>query len=527
MASTKYDAVIIGAGIAGLTCANYLVSAGKRVLLLEHNHQAGGLTGGFRRKGFYFDAGDQSFEQGNMLFPILQDFGLYRKEDWEFADYSFRIPQGEIIFKDKQQVINKLAEFFPHERQNIYRYFNDLERFVKPMKALFYDYPSPVFSKGLDRLKGIYGSIKTILQHKDTFKEGILETGAAHSERFFPGYGFGEKFAQMGYRNMSAFMGVGFWFSWFEDYWYPRYGLQGLMDRMVERFEGLGGEVRFRQTIEEIITRNGRAVGARTSRDDAFYGDWIVFAGSTKRLYTEYLSSDLLDPALVQKMKEGAVSEALNAVYLGVDIPSRELKKYLPTHHTIFTLEEFFANYDDFNDARLHSKGFIEISCPSYNNPLLAPKGKNSLVLQINTAYPWMNYWGTGGDDFKRNKKYRDLKKKVAAEVIEATEKIIPNLRDRIVYQDMGTPLSTIRFTLNPEGASAGWTYDHEKSVLKGKYLSLFTPVRNLLTIGHYAIWPGGVPLAAMTGFLGAKAVQRGRYINPVYDVMSFKKRLS
>ena len=95
----------------------------------------------------------------------------------------------------------------------------------------------------------------------------------------------------------------------------------------------------------------------------------------------------------------------------------------------------------------------------------------------------------------------------------------------RIVYQDMGTPLSTIRYTLNPEGASAGWTYDHEKTPLKGKYLDLFSPVRNLLTIGHYAIWPGGVPLAATTGFLGAKVVERGRYVNPIYDMVALKKR--
>ena len=66
MGETKHDVIIVGAGIAGLTCANYLVSSGKKVLILEHNHQAGGLMGGFRRKGFYFDAGDQSFEEAGV-----------------------------------------------------------------------------------------------------------------------------------------------------------------------------------------------------------------------------------------------------------------------------------------------------------------------------------------------------------------------------------------------------------------------------------------------------------------------------
>ena len=73
MAEEKYDVVVVGAGIAGLICANYLVSSGHKVILVEHNHQAGGLMGGFRRKGFYFDAGDQSFEEGNIVFPLLSN----------------------------------------------------------------------------------------------------------------------------------------------------------------------------------------------------------------------------------------------------------------------------------------------------------------------------------------------------------------------------------------------------------------------------------------------------------------------
>jgi phytoene dehydrogenase-like protein len=60
MAQDKYDVIVIGAGIAGLVASNYLAKDKKRVLLLEQNHQAGGLMAGFKRKGFYFDAGDQS-----------------------------------------------------------------------------------------------------------------------------------------------------------------------------------------------------------------------------------------------------------------------------------------------------------------------------------------------------------------------------------------------------------------------------------------------------------------------------------
>jgi beta-carotene ketolase (CrtO type) len=39
-----YDAIIIGAGHNGLTCACYLARAGLKVLVLEQYHTVGGMT---------------------------------------------------------------------------------------------------------------------------------------------------------------------------------------------------------------------------------------------------------------------------------------------------------------------------------------------------------------------------------------------------------------------------------------------------------------------------------------------------
>ncbi len=51
------DAVVIGAGIAGLTAAALLARAGRNVLLLEAHHQSGGCAGTFRRGPYTFDVG--------------------------------------------------------------------------------------------------------------------------------------------------------------------------------------------------------------------------------------------------------------------------------------------------------------------------------------------------------------------------------------------------------------------------------------------------------------------------------------
>jgi phytoene dehydrogenase-like protein len=56
-----WDAVVIGSGLGGLTCAAYLCAAGQRTLVLEAHSVAGGNSQVFRRRvhgdDYEFDVG--------------------------------------------------------------------------------------------------------------------------------------------------------------------------------------------------------------------------------------------------------------------------------------------------------------------------------------------------------------------------------------------------------------------------------------------------------------------------------------
>ena len=70
MSENRYNTIIVGGGMAGLTSAAYLSRAGQKVLLIEKNAECGGLVNSFMRDGFQFDAGVRALEDAGIIFKI-------------------------------------------------------------------------------------------------------------------------------------------------------------------------------------------------------------------------------------------------------------------------------------------------------------------------------------------------------------------------------------------------------------------------------------------------------------------------
>src|SRR5262249_39795040 len=61
----RYDLVVIGSGLAGLTAANVLAKAGRPVLVVEQHYNYGGMATWFKRRGGHvFDVSLHGFPVG-------------------------------------------------------------------------------------------------------------------------------------------------------------------------------------------------------------------------------------------------------------------------------------------------------------------------------------------------------------------------------------------------------------------------------------------------------------------------------
>jgi len=123
---SSYDVAIIGGGMAGLIAGLYLQSAGRRTVILEHSRQVGGNMSGIWRDGFYFDCGDQSMESFGILFPILDELGLYHPEDWIDIKWRMLTPDCEVPLGTYDQVRADFKRCFPASAVELDAWFDHL-----------------------------------------------------------------------------------------------------------------------------------------------------------------------------------------------------------------------------------------------------------------------------------------------------------------------------------------------------------------------------------------------------------------
>lgn len=122
----SYDAVVVGAGLGGLSTAAFLSTNGRRTLVLEQNQVVGGSSQVFRRQGnkYEFDVGVHYIGDcapGGTVDRLMRGLGL--QDRIEFAELdpdgfstitlptvSFRVPRGWQAYEDR------LVETFPTRR---------------------------------------------------------------------------------------------------------------------------------------------------------------------------------------------------------------------------------------------------------------------------------------------------------------------------------------------------------------------------------------------------------------------------
>ncbi len=481
-AGQSWDALIVGGGLGGLSCAAAFARQGFKPLVLEQHVVAGGYATCFRRKDFVFDASLHSTSAGerngvrNLIpgFPEITDVEfvphrvLYRAV---FPDYDIRVPP-----RDPDTYARMLAGYFPEEKEGIQNLFQGMQGLVtdinkysqaggKVNMATFpQDFPNlfKAFSRTWGEFQDLYiknPKLKAIVSSLWGYF-GLPPSKLAAFYYALPLWGY---LAGGGY--------------------YPIGRSQKISDALVKFIEGHGGQVQRRARVEKILTRDHAAYGVRLADGREYKARVVVANANAPDVFHRMLDEGEYLKEYLTRLDSLSISVSCFQVFLG-------LKKDLLRQVGISDSEIFYGTgYDAEADFQAALKAEVEnggFGLTLYDNlyPGYSPKGKNTVnIIALQGFDHWQPYQA---DYFNGNKTaYRTEKERLADILIGKAEKaFLPGLREAIEVKEIATPLTHMRYTLNPRGAIYGWNQTLDNS--GPRRLPYKTPIKNLYLAGAW-----------------------------------------
>ena len=479
----EYDAIIIGSGLGGLSCAAAFARQGFKPLLIEQHYKVGGYATTFMRPGgFEFDVSLHSTTVGerngihNLIpgFPEIEDVefephpNLYRMI---FPDYDIVVPQKNIT-----AYINNLIELFPEEKTGIEGIFEDMEGVTNDigkysaaggkvdMNNFAKDFPYLVKS-----FNHTWGDLVNIRIKNPKLKAIVSSLWGYYGlppSKLSPYY---YAMPTFGYLKNGGY--------------YPRGKSQKISDAFEKFIEEHGGKVMIKSKVEKILTKDNTAYGVVTEDGKEYSAKVVISNANTFDTFNKMLDDKSVLKDYLARMENLSVSLSSFQVFLG-------LKKDLVKETGVTDTEIFYSNsYDPDADYEIMKKADLEnggYAVTLYDNVYkgYSPEGKNTLnILTLQGFNHWEKY---KEDYFKDNKEEYDKEKERMADILidKAEQTLLPGLRNAIEVKEIGTPLTNIRYTSNYKGAIYGFDQTPDNS--GNTRLGHSTPVKNLYLSGAW-----------------------------------------
>ncbi len=495
---SEYDVIVIGSGLAGLSCAAAFARQGFKALVLEQHDKPGGFATAFKRPGgFVFDVSLHSTTVGERdgRFNLMHAFPEITSVDFLlhpslfrsiYPDHDLRVAQ-----RDPGAYIAQLCQLFPEETENIKGLFEDMRGLANDIGRLSakqgqVDYSN--FANDFPFLHKFFS--KTWGEMVDTrIRTAQLKAIVSGQWGY---YGLPPSRLSCIYYAlpfMGYLSGGGF---------YPRGRSQDISDAFVRYIEERGGKLLLNTRVDKILLKEGAAAGVITQEGQEFRARAVVSNASPHETLGRLLGDPAILAAEEAKWQKYSVSLSCFQVFLGL---KEELVKKLDITDSEIFVETSYdpeAAYVGALNGDVESGG-VGITLYDNIDPLYSPQGKNTINLMTLQGYaPWEKHEKAylAGD----KKAYRREKERMADILIaKAEEALLPGLAKAIQVKEIGTPLTNRRYTGHPRGAIYGW--DQTVNNSGNTRVGHATPVRNLFLAGAWsrmghgygAVIPSGV----------------------------------
>jgi phytoene dehydrogenase-like protein len=510
----NWDAIIIGAGLGGLTAAAKLVGAGRRILVLEKNPHPGGTAYVYNRKGFSFPMGPLGFSHPELVRSILKD--LEDGDDLPLRRVHYRIRAFDCdlpLSLSPAEMVKKLSERFPSDARAVERFFQDMNAIlsipyrrdsdadVSALSDLYRSSASEYLTPRIrdKRLRRILGSIGT----REPYSSLPLLTAMW---------------------NLMTEEGI----------WYPASGMKAFSERLVkvlarqsdgEKVSKDHEKIRLGAEVTNLRVENGKVIGVTLRDGSKIDSPSVISNADYKTTFLKLLDRRDIPPLWYRAVSRARQTGSVLQVCLGVDESKADLSSFHEASRLIYRSRESTQPTGgvDWNAAEIDpgplAKEELEVSLWSKEDEALAPKGGAVVVIRTEALYSHFARHRLGRK--KRAPGYEAYKIRLGRALVKEAANLIPGLEDSIRVMDVATPLTFEDQGGRSEGAVAGWSWDDEDFHDEKPKELIRTPIKGLYMAGYQAfsaLFMGGIPTAMESGIRAAKAVLDG--VDPIEEVL-------
>ncbi len=416
-AKSRYDVVVIGSGLAGLTAANILGRAGHQVLLLEQHYKLGGLATWFRRPGNHiFDVSLHGFPHG-----MIKSCRRY----WS-ADIADRIVQLENIrFENpmfsltttfnRADFTRLLVERFGVEQQTVEAFF-DTARGMN-----FYDDQATTTGELFERFFPGRGDIVRLLMEPITYANGsTLED---------PAITYGIVFSNFMSKGVFIYEG----------------GTEDLITRMQGELKQNNVDVRINCPVERIVLERGQVAGVEVQGRRIDCGA-VVSNSNLRSTIFRLVGEEFFDANFVDAAREVRLNNSSTQVYMALK-PEVEVDESCGDLLFTSTAEEFRT--DLLLSRDITSRTF------SFYYPRTRPQSKHRRhAIVSSTNANWADWADLTPEAYEASK--QDL----IETTLTALDAFVPNIREKVERVEAATPRTFNHYTMHELGASFGTKFE-------------------------------------------------------------------
>lgn len=484
-ARTKYDVVIIGAGLGGLLCGAILSKEGYKVCIIEKNEQIGGSLQTFRRDGFSLDTGIHyigGLDQGQNLYQIFKYLGIMDRLELTRMDQS---GFDMILFKDDETLyphgmgyenfINNLSEKFPSERDSIKAYCEEIKKVCQNVPL----YNLSTEDK-LDDIDQLSLSAKSKIESFTSNEK--LRAVIAGSNMLYAGD------ANKTPWHVHALIAN----SYIESSWRCTKGGDQIAKLLAREIKANGGTIHTKTEVVSIKEENGEA-------------EYVVLKNGDNIFASKFISNvhpaatlDILDSAAIRpvyKSRIQGLENSISAFVLNV-ILKPGTYKYTNRNYYYFNDLNVWepTNYTAQNWPNIY--GVFE-AVPTAGSPYLESLSIMTYMKWEEIAH-WQNSYNTSLDENSRGDDYEIFKQAKTQKLLDTVAIKFPELVKNIEKCYASTPLTYRDYLATPNGSIYGIAKDYSNPIKT--QISPNTKIPNLYLTGQNIKLHGvlGVALTAL-----------------------------